>query len=136
MFTKNAKVELLKRVPLFSECSKRELGEVASIADELHMPAGRVLIEEGAAGREFILVADGSVEVRRGGRRLRTEAGPSFFGEIALLTGRPRSATVTTTTPVRAFVVTDRAFNRLLERSPTIQRKILAAVAARITDGD
>ena len=57
MFGKNAKIELLKRVPLFSECSKRELEHIAQIADEIGFPAGRTLIEEGKPGREFFVIA-------------------------------------------------------------------------------
>lgn len=135
MFSKNAKVKRLKEVPLFSECSKRELEEIAAVADELSFPAGRVLIEEGARGREFIVVLDGEVEVRRQGRRLpRGDA--SHFGEVALLTGAPRNATVTTTTAVGALVITDRAFDRLLNGSPSIRRKVLASLASRIPPGD
>ena len=134
MFRKDAKIELLKRAPLFSECSRRELGEVASIADEMRFSAGRTLIEEGRPGREFFVVVDGEVEVRRRGRRVALESGPTFFGEAALLTGKPRNASVITTTPVRALVITDRAFRRLLSEAPSIQSKILASLAARLAE--
>lgn len=134
MFAKNAKIELLKSVPLFSECSRRELGQIAGIADEIHFRAGRTLIREGRRGREFIVVVDGTVEVRRGGRRVAAESGSTFFGEAALLTGRPRNATVTTTSPVQALVIVDRAFRGLLDGSPSIARKILMSLAARLPD--
>jgi CRP-like cAMP-binding protein len=134
MLRKDVKVELLKRVPLFSECSRRELGEIAAIADEMRFPQGRTLIVEGAAGREFFVVVDGTVEVRRRRRRVALEGGSSFFGEAALLTGRPRNASVTTTSPVQALVITDREFHRLLRDSPSIQRKIIASLAARLPD--
>ena len=136
MFTKDVKITWLKRVPLFSECSRRELGEIASIADEVRLPAGRTLIKEGAAGREFIVVLDGTVEVRRGGRRAPLRGDTTFFGEMALLTGKPRSATVKTTSPVQALVITDYAFRRLLKANPGIQRKLLASLAARVADAD
>lgn len=132
MFTKNAKVELLKQVPLFSECSRRELTEIAAIADEIHFPAGKAFIKEGDAGKEFVVVVDGTVEVRRGGRRVPLKGGANFFGETALLTGTPRNATVTTTSPVRALVITGQSFGRLLADSPGIQRKILVSLAARL----
>lgn len=132
MFRKDVKIELLKRAPLFSECSRRELGEIAAIADEMRFPAGRRLIEEGKPGREFFVVVDGDVEVTRGGRPVAIEAGSSFFGEAALLTGKPRNATVTTKTPVQALVITDRAFRRLLRDSPSIPPKLLSALAARL----
>lgn len=134
MFTKNAKVELLKQVPLFSDCSRRELTEIATITDEIHVPAGSALMEEGDAGKDFVVVVDGTVEVRRGGRRIPLKGGTNFFGETALLTGTPRNATVTTTSPVRALVITGRSFGRLLSDSPGIQRKILVSLAARLPD--
>ena len=132
MFAKNAKVELLKRVPLFSECSKRELEYVAGISDEMAFPAGRTLIQEGKLGREFFVIADGSVEVRRNGRKLPQRGDSNYFGEMALLTGKPRNATVTTTSPVRALVITERAFKRLLDDVPSLAPKFLANLAARL----
>lgn len=134
MFRKDVKIAWLKRVPLFSACSRRELGEIAAIADEMRFPAGRTLIKEGALGREFFVILDGTVEVRRGGRKLPAKGDMTFFGEAALLTGAPRSATVTAVSPVQALVITDRAFHRLLDHSPAIQRKILASLAERLAD--
>ena len=134
MFRKDAKIELLRRVPLFADCSKRELSEIAGLADEIHFSAGRTLIEEGKPGREFFVVVDGAVEIRRKGRRVALNDGWSFYGEAALLSGKPRNATVTTTTPVQALVINDRAFDRLLRDSPSIQRKILASLATRLAD--
>lgn len=134
MFKKDAKIALLKTLPLFSECSQRELARIASIADEIRFPEGRTLIKEGAAGREFIVVVDGTVEVRRGGKLVPLKGGTSFFGEAALLTGAPRNATVTTTSGVRALVITGPAFNRLLQESPSIQGKIVASLALRLAD--
>lgn len=132
MFTKNAKVVKLKQVPLFSDCSGRELGEIASVADEIRFPAGKTLIKEGAAGREFIVILQGAVEVRRNGRRIASAGDSTFFGEAALLTGAPRNATVMTTSAVDALVITERAFRRLLNDVPSIQGKILTALAARL----
>ena len=131
MFTKNAKLRRLKEVPLFAGCSKRELEQIAAVADEVVLPAGRTLIREGAVGREFIVVLDGEVEVERGGRRLPAD-GAGYFGEVALLTGAPRNATVTATTQVDALVLTDRAFDRLVANSDSIRRKVIANLASRI----
>jgi CRP/FNR family transcriptional regulator, cyclic AMP receptor protein len=129
---KNAKVELIKRVPLFSHCSKKELGLVAQIADEIDLPAGKTLMREGERGREFFIVVDGDAEVRKGNRKVNTMGGGDFFGEIALVSQRPRTATVTTTSPVRALVVTEQAFRSLLGRTPDVQRKVLQALADRV----
>jgi CRP-like cAMP-binding protein len=129
---KDAKIRLLRRVPLFSGCSDRELAEIAFVADELDLPEGRTLMRQGERGREFVIVAEGSVEVRRNGRKLPARGGTDFFGEIALLSDAPRTATVTTASPVRLLVLTDRAFQRVLKGSPPIQRKILRAMADRL----
>src|SRR6478735_4798177 len=136
MFGKNAKIELLKGVPLFSECSKSELARVAQVADEIAFPAGRTLIEEGKAGREFFVIADGTVDVRRNGRKLPQRGDSNYYGEMALLTGKPRNATVTTTSPVRALVITDRAFKGLLHDVPSLSPKLLASLAARLAVQD
>jgi CRP-like cAMP-binding protein len=129
---KNAKLDLLKRVPLFGELSKRDLEEVAKIADELDFKEGKALTTEGAAGREFFVIIEGTAEVSRGRRKLRTLSDGDFFGEISLITKLPRTATVTTVSPLRALVVTDRSFRSLLERQPGIQTKVLSALGERL----
>jgi CRP-like cAMP-binding protein len=128
---KNAKVDLLSRVPLFSGCSKGQLGEIAAIADEIAAPPGAELIVEGSRGREFLVIADGTVRVTRRGRKLADLGPGSFVGEMALLTAEPRNATVTAATQARLLVISDRAFRRLLEESPPIAMRVLEAVAAR-----
>jgi CRP-like cAMP-binding protein len=132
MFGKNAKIELLKKVPLFADCSIRELATIAQISDEMGFAAGRTLIEEGKVGREFFVIAEGTVEVRRGGRKLPQRGDSTSFGEMALLTGKPRSASVTTTSPVRVLVINDRAFKQLLQDVPSLAPKLLANLAARV----
>jgi CRP/FNR family transcriptional regulator, cyclic AMP receptor protein len=129
---KDAKIDLIKHVPLFAQCSKRELAEVASIADEIDLPEGKVLIREGDAGREFFVLVDGSVDVRRKGRKIDEGGAGEFFGETALLSSAPRNATVTTTSPSRALVIASRDFKALLAHAPSIQLKILQAVVERL----
>jgi CRP/FNR family transcriptional regulator, cyclic AMP receptor protein len=129
---KDAKLELLKRVPLFAKCSKRELALIASVADEVDLPEGKDLTREGASGREFVVIVAGAADVRRKGRRINQLGDGDFLGEIALLAGTPRTATVTTTTPVRALVLTAPAFRSLLRRTPEIQLKVLEALAERL----
>ena len=131
---KDAKLELLGRVPLFAECSKRELGEIATLADELGFPAGRTLIQEGKQAHEFFVLIEGEVDVRAKGRKLKTLGDGSFFGEMALVSAKPRNATVTTTTPVRVLVVHEQAFRRLLRDSPAIQLKVLQTLADRAAE--
>ena len=130
----DAKIDLIKQVPLFAQCSRKELAEVASIADEIDLPVGKELIREGARGREFFVLLDGTVDVHKNGRRIRELTTGDFFGEIALVSDAPRTATVTTSSPVRALVVSDRSFRTLLRHSPSIQLKVLQALADRLTD--
>ncbi len=134
---RNAKIDLLKSVPLFAGCSRAELRELALVADELDLREGRILVREGRPGREFFILVDGDVRVSKGGRKL-AELGPGdWFGEIALLTNTPRTATVTATSPIRVLVVTDRAFRRVVEMMPTIALKVLASLGDRLSrDGD
>ncbi len=129
-----AKVDLISNVPLFAGCSKRELSLVARIADEIAQPAGTALTVEGKAGREFCILISGDAEVRQRGKRLRLLSGGEFFGEIALILDAPRSATVTATSDVRLLVIDRNAFRRLLNESPSIQGKVLEALAMRLAD--
>jgi CRP-like cAMP-binding protein len=126
------KVDLMARVPLFAGLSKGELGQVASIADEIDLPANKVLIREGERGREFFVLLEGEAEVARKGRKLAIRRSGDFFGEIALVSSLPRTATVKTREPARALVIRDVEFRALLRRTPAIAVKVLQAVADRI----
>jgi len=128
----NSKIDLIRGVPLFASASKQELGEIASIADEIDLPEGKVLIKEGDTGREFFVLIEGTAEVARGGKKVASIGPGDFFGEIALISRTPRNATITTTSPVRALVITDRAFRQLLDHSPQIQIGVLSALAERL----
>jgi CRP-like cAMP-binding protein len=132
MLHRNRKVELLKKAPLFSGCSKKELEQVAMVADEIDFRAGKTLIKEGSPGREFFVLVDGTAEIRRKGRKIDSAGPGDFFGEMALLTDHPRNATVTTTSDVDALVVTARSFRALVESYPLIALKVMRAVADRL----
>src|SRR6266508_6025543 len=95
---KDGKVELLKKVPLFSKLDKKGLQDVAHIADELDLPAGKEMATEGDRGREFFVLLDGEAEVTKGGSRINTMKKGDFFGEIALVTKMPFFVNVTATT--------------------------------------
>ena len=129
---KDAKTDLLKNVPLFASCSKTELQRIASLADELDLADGATLIREGERGREFIVIAEGTVRVTRNGKQIRDLGAGDFIGEIALVADVPRTATVTATSPVRLLVVTDRAFSRLLEQVPSISVKVMQSLGERL----
>jgi CRP/FNR family transcriptional regulator, cyclic AMP receptor protein len=129
---KDAKSKLIKKVPLFAHCSSREVAAIGGIADEIDLKEGKELTRQGAPGREFFVLVDGSADVLRDGKKVNTLGSGDFFGEIALVHQSPRTATVKATSPVRALVVTERNFRRLLEGSPEIQRKVLQALAERL----
>ena len=129
---KDGKVELIKRVPLFSKLSKKGLEEVAHIADELDLPQGKVMAVEGDRGREFFVLLEGEADVTKGDRSINTMKEGDFFGEIALVTKMPRTATVTATSDVDVLVITEREFDSLLKKSPEIGRSVAEALAERV----
>jgi CRP-like cAMP-binding protein len=131
-FRQDTKVAALKRSPLFEGLSRRQLVEIARLTDDLEEPAGAVLCKEGSRGREFFVITDGEAVVTRGGTRLATLGKGDFFGEIAVLEPVKRTATVTAETPLRFFIVSDRAFNAVLETDPAIERKVLRTLARRL----
>jgi CRP-like cAMP-binding protein len=131
---KDAKLELLRQVPLFAGCTKRELSEISTLADELSFPEGTTLITEGKQGHEFFLLVDGEVDVRMKGRKVKSLANGAFFGEMALVSSLPRNATVTALSPVRVLVVHEQAFRRLLRDSPGIQLKVMQTLADRAVE--
>jgi CRP/FNR family cyclic AMP-dependent transcriptional regulator len=128
----NAKIDLLKRVPLFASCSKKELEALALIADEIDLREGSALTREGQPGREFFVLIEGTVEVTQDGEEIARLGAGDWFGEIALLTKASRTATVTAASPVRVLVVTDRAFRQVLETTPSIAVKMLERVGERL----
>jgi CRP/FNR family cyclic AMP-dependent transcriptional regulator len=128
----NPKIALLKQVPLFQELSSRELEQLAAIADEIDVPAGKALTREGLSGKEFVVLAEGIADVVQDGEVVNTLGPGDYFGEIALVTGLPRTATVTTRSPARLLVLTAPAFRSLLDRAPRIRQRVTAAAALRL----
>lgn len=132
LFSQDVKVEALKRAPLFEGLAKKELAELARVTEDLKVEPGTVLCREGRIGREFFVIVDGEAEVTKGGKRIATRGGGDFVGEIALLTAKKRTATVTATTPLRCFILTQSDFRRVLEKSPAVQLKVMTALAERL----
>jgi CRP-like cAMP-binding protein len=129
---KDGKVKLIQKVPLFSRLSKKGLGEVARIADELDLPSGKKMAKEGDRGREFFVLLEGEADVTKGDRRINRMKKGDFFGEIALVTKVPRTATVTATGDVRVLVINERDFAALIKNSPEIGRGVAEALAERL----
>lgn len=109
---------------------------IRKAVEEVIVPAGRVLCEEGTIGREFFFVVDGTASVRRNGRRVTTLGPGKWFGELSLLDRMPRSASVVSETPMTLLVLEQRRFNGLLDEMPTLGRKLLVAMSQRLREAD
>ena len=126
----------LRRIWLFSGCSQAELRKIAKVLEEVSVPSGTLLVEQGEAGLLFFVVLSGSASVIRDGRAVAALGPGDFFGELALLDNRPRYASVTSDTHMELLVLRRRHFQRVLQDSPTMTRKLLRAMAARLRTTD
>ena len=132
MKTDRELVARLKRIPLFSTCSSDELAQVAAAASTISFPAGSTLAREGDVGREFMVIVEGTADVTVNGVVV-SQLGPNdFFGEVALLDGGLRTATVLATTEVVAHVIEQREFSVLLFDSASLARKLVVGLAKRL----
>jgi CRP/FNR family transcriptional regulator, cyclic AMP receptor protein len=129
-------VDLLGEIPLFRGCSKDELRHIDRAATQADYPAEHVLCTEGAVGRELIMLIEGDARIERGGKQI-AEVGPgAFIGEMSLLDGGPRTATVTTITPVKALILPTREFWQVVDEVPAIAHRLLATLAERLRAAD
>jgi CRP/FNR family transcriptional regulator, cyclic AMP receptor protein len=133
---RDAKLELLASVPLFRACSKRDLSRIASLADEIEVPQGKVLTKQGEPGWEFFVIADGQAKASMRGRRSVPLRQGSFFGEMSLLDGGPRSATVTAETDMLLLVLSSRSFSSLIDEVPLVGRRVLQVMAERLREAE
>lgn len=129
---KDRKAEVLKSVALFSQCSAKELKEIAGHTTMVALEAGEVLTKEGKPGNEFFVIVEGEADVKLRGRRLSRLGPGSFFGEMSLLDRQPRAATVTARTPMKVYVVTPNDFALILDKCPSVARSILRVLAQRL----
>jgi len=126
------KQAMLASVPLFAGLGSRDLGRIAQLCDEVDVRSGFVVTREGASASEFFVILAGRIGIDRGGEHLRDLGPGDYFGELALLTKGPRSATATAIEPTRLLVLTRLEFNELLEDFPKIQTAVLRTMAARV----
>ena len=136
MARKDSKLDHLARVRLFSACSRKELNTIGRASDEISVPAGKVLCEEGKPGHEFYLVLDGEVKISRNKKKLTTLTAGQHFGELALLHRGPRNATATAEAPTTLLVLGQREFSGVLDEVPSIAHKLLTYMAERLADAD
>jgi CRP/FNR family transcriptional regulator, cyclic AMP receptor protein len=134
LFSQDTKVRALKSAPLFDGLSRSELLQLARHSEDLEVEPGEVLCREGAIGHEFFVIVNGKVKVTRNGRHVATLSGGDFLGEIALIAETPRTATVTAETLLRFFVLTRREFHQVLDEHPSVERKVLRALARRLAE--
>jgi CRP-like cAMP-binding protein len=134
LFNQDTKVQALKRAPLFEGLSRKELTHLARVSEDLEVPAGQVLCKEGDIGREFFVIVDGETQVTAKGKDLGARGSGDFIGEIALLEDTTRTATVTAKSPLRVFVLTREDFRSLVRENPTVERKVMQALARRVVE--
>jgi CRP-like cAMP-binding protein len=125
-------VEELSKVPLFSDCSNRDLQTIGRVVKDIDHRAGTVIAREGEPGVGLFVIVEGEAEVTIGGKKKATLGPGEFFGEIALLDGGPRTATVTATTDVKLLGLTEWVFRGLMQEHPSIAIKTLQQMAGRL----
>jgi CRP-like cAMP-binding protein len=122
----------LRTIPLFASCSEHSLEIIAGITQEAAYPVGAELVREGDPGDSLILIRNGEAAVTQGGRTLRRLGPGDVLGEISLIDGGSRTATVTATTPIDALVVGRAGFQRLMEEFPVIRFDLVTALTERL----
>lgn len=129
---RDEKLDLLQRIPLFSGLDRRRMERLGMLADEVDVPAGKVLMRQGESGSDMMVVVRGSVAVERDGNRLNTLGPGDFFGEIALVDGGPRTATITAEEPTTLLVITHRDFHSMMDEFPEVAAQVMNALANRV----
>jgi len=125
-------LQCLASVPVFSKCTKKQLQEIAAVATELVLSAGRVLARQGDVGFEVFIILDGTASVTRDGQRVATLTAGDVVGELAVLSGHPRNATVTAETELRILDLTHSGLDQLLDDIPGLAKHLLYEVSARL----
>jgi len=134
--SKSSKVALFKKVPLFDGLTAGQVEQISRLADEIEVREGRRLATAGETGRELFVIVEGRATVKTPrGRTIRLGRG-DFFGEMSLIDGAVRSSTVTADEPMKLLVVGQREFWELLNTAPSISKKIMSTLAARLRDAD
>lgn len=128
----SARVELLRRVPLFAAMTDAAYDDIAGLTESHAVPAGETVVEQGDEGDAFYVIVSGSADVRQADRSIASLAPGDFFGEIALIDGKPRSATVLAIDDLVLLRVWRAPFLRLLDEQPATRHAILTALTQRI----
>jgi CRP/FNR family cyclic AMP-dependent transcriptional regulator len=134
--TSAAKMALLGQIDLFAECTKKELAQIASITTEYDAEAGQVLAQEGRPGGEFFIIVDGQATASRNNVVLAKLSCTDFFGELALLDGGSRTATVTADTDMHLLILSRGEFGQLCRAYPTVSYRMLKGLGGRLRQAD
>ena len=129
---RDEKLDLLRRIPLFSGFDRRRMERLGMLADEVDVAAGKVLMRQGESGSDMMVVVRGRVAVERDGNRLNTLGPGDFFGEIALVDGGPRTATITAEEPTTLLVISHRDFHSMMDEFPEVAAQVMNALANRV----
>lgn len=136
MASKKAYLEHLRNVSLFQGCSTKDLEKIAKAGDEITMPAGSLIVDQGQTGREAFVILEGTVQVKRNGKKVGSFGPGTVVGELSLLDHGPRTATVTCESDCTMLLLDQRHFMGVLDDVPTLAHKLLATLAGRIRDLD
>lgn len=129
-------LDRLENVGIFGDLSKKELKSVQRLMTPVTIKAGREITKEGEPGREFLVIVSGTAVVRKKGRKVAELGAGDFLGELAVLTGAPRNATVLADTELDVEVLNRREFMSMLDENPKVMKKILLAALKRLSDAD
>jgi CRP-like cAMP-binding protein len=136
MASKRAYLDHLRKIPLFESFSTKDLEKIAKAGDEVSMPAGSLIVDQGQMGREAFVVLDGSVSVKRNSKKVATLGPGAILGELSLLDHGPRTATATCETDCTLLVLSQRTFLAVVDEVPALSHKLLGALANRIRELD
>lgn len=128
--------QTLARIPIFAECMKKELKQISRLVTPVHVPKGKELVREGDPGRDFMIIAEGTAIVKRDGHQIATLGPGDFFGELAVLAGVPRTATVVAETDMVVEAMNRAEFSALLDESPAMAKTILMGAVRRLYEND
>jgi CRP-like cAMP-binding protein len=132
----DAKIDLIRSVPMFGKLGRAELAQIAALVDEVDVPAGRVLMRQGENGHEMFVVVSGRFRIERNGETIAERGPGSALGEISLLAEGPRTATVTAEEASQVLVAASREFHSLMDEHPAIRAQILEGLADKIRSID
>ncbi len=128
LFRRDQKIAILKTVPLFSNLSKRHLTELSKHADKVKIDAGQIMAKEGEKGSDFFLIIEGKAQVKKGRKIIRNLKSGDYFGEISLIDGEPRTASVIAETDINLLFVNHKSFDHLLKTVPGLPKKIMVSL--------